>query len=240
MVVRRAQERRHDRRGKEDLWLTFDALAKTDPLAEGFSGLQSLSEGRLPPSGSRPSGPRDDTEILTYVLEGSLAYDDSLGRSGVLHAGEFRCVTAGRGVRYKETNTSRSDWAHVFQLCLRSPGSTQPGHEQKRFSAAQRRGQLCLVASSDARMGSLRLLADALIYSALLERGHHVVHDMPLGRGAWLHLVSGEVTLGEVVLSAGDGAGIRGERPISFTARTDTEILLLDLAKRPGEESEPS
>lgn len=230
MVVRRANERRHDRSRRQDLWLTFDALEAADPLAQGFGSLRLLNECRLPPDGSGTQHTQRDAEIITYVVEGALAYDDSVGRSGVLHAGEFRRMTAGRGVRCREVNASRTDSAHVFQLLLRSrDAGVQPGHEQKRFSAAQRRGELCLVASSDARMGSLHLQADALVYSSLLERGHHVVHDLALGRSAWLHLVAGEVTLGDAVLSTGDGAGISGERPISFRAQEESEVLLLDL-----------
>jgi len=236
MVVRRAKERSHQRRRKQELWLTFDALAQADQLPHGFSSLQLLNESRLPPGGGSPTGAQRDAEIITYVREGSLTYDDSLGRSGVIHAGEFQSMTAGRGARFTETNASKTDWAHFFQLWLRSPDAgAQPVHEQKRFSAAERRGRLCLVASSDARMGSLHLREDVLVYSALLERGHHVAHDLALGRAAWLHVVAGQVTLGDAALFAGDGAGISGERPVSFTAREETEILLLDLVERSAE-----
>jgi redox-sensitive bicupin YhaK (pirin superfamily) len=234
MTLRRAKDRRHDLRGKQEIWLSFDAQARADPLADGFNSLQMLNESCLPPGGGSPTHPHRDAEIITYVLAGSLAYDDSMGRSGVLHAGEFRRMTAGRDVRCTETNASRTEWAHVFQLWLRSRNAgVQPGHEQKRFSVAERRGALCLVASFDARMGSLHLREDALVYSALLERGHHIAHDLAPGRGAWLHLVSGELTLGDAVLTTGDGVGISAERPVSFTAREDTEILLLDLLERP-------
>ena len=114
-----------------------------------------------------------------------------------------------------------------------------PGHEQKRFSAADRRGALCVVASPDARRGSLRVHQDALLYSAMLSPGKHVVHELGQGRCAWLHLVEGEVTLGDVVLSTGDGAGVTAERAVSLTARVETEILLVDLGDdRPG--SRPS
>jgi redox-sensitive bicupin YhaK (pirin superfamily) len=237
MVVRRAQERRHERAGKQDSWLTFDPAAQPESPAHGWCGLQLLNETRLPPGGRSHAHAHRDAEVITYVLEGSLAYDDSLGRSGVLHAGEFRRMTVGRSVRCTETNASPSDWVHVFQLWLHSrDAALQPGHEQQRFSAAQRRGQLCLVASPDARLGSLRLREDALVYSVLLERGHHMVHDLAPQRSAWFHLVTGEVTLGDSVLSAGDGAGISGERPLAFRAREESEILLLDLAQRPPAE----
>lgn len=229
-VLRRAKERRHERSGKQEVWLTFDAQADAAPLAQGFNSLQVLNECRLPPGRGSPPHPHRDVEIITYVVEGALAYDDSLGRSDVLNAGEFRRMTAGRGVSCTETNPSRTEWARVFQLWLRSrDAGLQPGHEQKRFSAAERRGRLCLIASPDARLGSLHLCEDALVYSALLERGHHIVHDLALGRAAWIQLVAGQVTLGDTVLFAGDGAGVSGERPVSFTAREETEILLVDL-----------
>jgi hypothetical protein len=145
-------------------------------------------------------------------------------------------MTAGNGLRHSETNASRTDWAHVFQIGLRPwEAGIDSSHEQKRFSAAQRRGGLCVVASPDARKGSLRIHQDALMYSALLDPGQHVVHELSQGRRAWLHLVHGEVILGDVVLTAGDGAGFTGERAVSLTAREDAEILLVDLGvERPG------
>ncbi|HKY41005.1 MAG TPA: pirin family protein [Polyangiaceae bacterium] len=237
MVVRSAKERSHQRRGRQELWLTFDfdARAHADPLAQGYGSLQLLNESRLSPGGGSSTRHQRDAEIITYVLEGSVAYDDSLGRSGVLHAGEFRVMTARRGLRCTETNPSRTDRTQLFQLSVQSRGAgALPGHEQKRFSAAERRGRLCIVASPDARLGSLHLQEDALVYSALIERGHHLVHDLAPGRSAWLHLVTGQVALGDALLVAGDGAGISRQRPVSFTAREETEILLVDVLERPA------
>jgi redox-sensitive bicupin YhaK (pirin superfamily) len=235
ITLRRAVERHHDSRRKHEVWLTFDPKDRTDPLADGFGALQILDEDRLSPGADLSRRPDRDAEIVTYVCGGTLAYDDSMGRPGVMQAGEFRRTTAGRGRRQRETNASRNDWAHVFQIWFR-PGQAgvDPGHEQKRFSTAERRGELCVVASPDGRRGSLRIHQDALLYSAMLGRGKHVVHALAEGRSAWLHLVEGEITLGDLVLSSGDGAGLTAERAVSLTAREETEILLIDLgAERP-------
>jgi len=235
IMLRRAGERRRDRRREQQVWLTFDAQDRTDPLADGFGALEGLDEDRLSPGAELPRRTRRDAEIITYVLRGGLAFDGSMGRSGVLQAGEFQRTTPGREVRQGETNASRTDWAHVFRLWLRpSEAELDPGREQKRFSTAERRGGLCVVASPDARRGSLRLHQDALLYSALLGPGKHVVHALREGRSAWLHLVEGEITLGDVILFSGDGAGLTAERAVSLTAREETEILLVDLgAERP-------
>jgi hypothetical protein len=144
-------------------------------------------------------------------------------------------MTPGHGIRCNETNASRTDWAHVFQigLCSAQDGF-EPGHEQKRFSSAERRGLLCIVASPDARKGSLRVHQDARMYSALLDPGQHLVHELAHGRTAWLHVVNGEVTLGEVVLTTGDGASITAERAVSITAQGESEVLLVDLGGPPA------
>lgn len=233
ITLRRAEERHHDQRRKREIWLTFYPPDQADPLADGFAALETLNEIRLPPGGGVPRHPYRDGEIVTYVCEGALACEDSTGRSGVVHAGEFQRMTAGNGVHHREANASRTHWAHVFQIWLRpSEAELELGHEQKRFTAAERRGVLRVVASPDARKGALRIHQDALLYSALLDPGKHVVHELLPGRSAWLHLVQGEVTLGDVVLTTGDGAGFSAERAVSLTAQEETEILLLDLLPR--------
>jgi redox-sensitive bicupin YhaK (pirin superfamily) len=232
ITLRRAKERHHDRRRKQDLWLTFYPQDRADPLADGFGPLELFNEDRLPPGAGVPRHPHHDAEIITYVREGALAHEDSMGRSGIIHAGEFQRMTAGRGIRHSETNASRTEWAHVFQIWLRHrEAGLEQSHEQKRFCAAERRGVLCVVASPDGRRGSLRIHQDALIFSAMLEAGQHVVHELSQGRSVWLHLVQGEATLGEVVLTTGDGAGVTADRAVSLTAREKTEILLLDLGE---------
>jgi quercetin 2,3-dioxygenase len=228
--LRRTEERQSDRRRQHEVWHTFHLENPSDALADGFGALRLLDEHRLPPGATLPRQPGRDAEVVSYVREGALAYEDSTGRSGVVRAGEFQCKNTGRNGRHSETNASRTDVVHVFQLCLRaSEAGLEPGQEQKRFSAAERRGLLCVVASPDARKGSLRIHQDVLLYSALLDPGQHLVHELAQGRSAWLHMVEGEVTLGDVILSAGDGAGVTTDRAVSLTAREETEILLVDV-----------
>jgi redox-sensitive bicupin YhaK (pirin superfamily) len=231
IVLRRADERQHERRSKREAWLTFSSRDPTDPFAKGFGTLETLKEGRLSPrAGIRQ--PARDAEIITYVREGTLAYQDSLGQPGVIRAGEFQRMTAGRGIRYSEMNASPTESAHVFQIWLRPClEPLDPGHEEKRFTAAERRGILCAVASSDGRRGSLKLHQDAVLYSMTLGRGQHMIHELSPKRSAWLHLVHGRADFETVTLNAGDGVGISAERSLSLTARQETEILLLDLGQ---------
>lgn len=189
-----------------------------------------IDEFRLPPGGIISGHSLREAELITYVVEGTLAYRDSLGRAGAMQAGEFRRMSVGRGVRSSETNASRTDWTRVFRLGLGSSAGLQCDSEQKRFSVAQRRDGLCLIASAAARAGSLRIRDDALLYSALLRPGQHLVHQLPPGRQAWLHVVDGEIALRDSVLTSGAAIGITAEHAVAFTARTEAEVLLVEVA----------
>ena len=70
------------------------------------------------------------------------------------------------------------------------------------------------------------------MFSAMLDPGQHVVHELSQGRSVWLHIVQGEVTLDDQILTAGDGAGVTAARALSFTARERTEVLMLDVGAR--------
>ena len=230
ITLRKAIERYDDRRGKQQVWLTFHALARAADSPESFGGLTQLTEIRLPPGSTTRNRLQRYAELITYVLDGTLACEDSLGHTGLLQAGEFQRMTVGPDVSSQETNLSRANWTHLFKIGLGSLLRLPPAREQKRFSAAQRRDGLCLVASATARAGSIGIREDGSVYSALLRAGQHVVHDLRTGRRAWLHVVSGQITLQDLVLTQGDGAGISAERSASFTAVVESEVLLVDVA----------
>jgi len=233
ITLHKNDARQYHCRGKHESWLTFPSTGSFEPVAGGFGSLELVSEDRLPPGAALAARPLHDAEIVTYVREGALAYQDSTGRSGVIHAGEFQRMTSGGGVRHSQTNASRTAGAHVFRIWLRPwLEELMPAHEQERFSTAERRGGLRVFAAPDARRGALRIQAEAFLYSSLLDVGQHVAHELVPGRKAWLHVVEGAATLGDLLLTRGDGAGISAERAVSVTARKQTELLLVELGER--------
>jgi len=230
ITLRRNADRRHVQRGKQETWLTFWPNGRVGPVDDGFGDLVAFDELLLQAGETSLKIKGTGVEIITYVYGGVLAQEDSHGDSGVVHAGEFQRMVIGRGVRQMEKNPSRTETAHIFRIFLRPPeaglGSVR---EQSRFPAAQRHNSLCVIASRDGQRGSLKLLQEALIYSSILDPGHHLVHELRLGRCAWLHVIRGEAVMQDLVLNQGDGVGITSEPSVSITAREDCEILLVDL-----------
>jgi len=218
-------DRRHLRHHRRESWRSF---AGPGP-GPGFGALVDLTEERLPPRTSATLRPMPAAEVITYVLTGALTQQTAAGDHCVVLAGEFQRTRFADGDRHGAGNASRSTWARVFVVSLRGPAGERGELEQRRFSAAQRRGAWCVVASPDGHAGSLHLAQDIRVHSALLGPGQHLVHALAARRGAWLQVLLGEVTLADIVLTSGDGAGITAERVVSLTARTDAELLLIDL-----------
>ncbi len=227
ILVRKSAERIREAVMDQDAWLTFAPSAER-PF-DRFGSLEVLREGRFARRAA-VSEARVNMEIITYVHTGALAFEDSLGLTGVLVQGDFQRTTAGSGLRYSELNPSSEHEAHVFQFRLRPNRlGLKPGHERLRFTVADRRGRLRLVASPGGVDGSLTVHQDAFLYSAILNEGQHVVHSLGKDRGAWLHVVAGSLRVGAEVLETGDGAGLRGEDAASMQVTGPTEVLLLDL-----------
>jgi quercetin 2,3-dioxygenase len=232
IVVRKAAERRYQKDPGQDCWHSFGPLG--EPPLGNFGSLEVFRERRFTPRAAARE-PRQEAEIITYVREGSLAYEDSLGQTGVLRRGEFQRMTTGLGLRYREMNVSPIHYAHVFQIWLRpNQLGLAPGHEQRRFSVAERKGRLCMIASPGGIQGSLKIHQDAVLYSGLFEAGQRVVYALDQGRGTWLHVISGEVKMSTITLGAGDGAGISEEAAVEFLVQEETEVLLLDLGGFPA------
>lgn len=230
MALRRAAERRCERRHGRDVWRTFFPEYGNGPLARGFGALEGLDEDRRRPGPSAVRHRHRDAEVVTYVREGAMAHDDTTGCSGVVSAGEMMRRTTDRSVRHRESNASHTHDLQLFHLWIRcAETGLPPDVEQKRFSAGDRRSALCVVASPDGRNGSIRIHQDVAIYSALLHAGQHVIHELLPERRAWLQVLAGSVRVGDVVLAPGDGAGIIDDRAVSLTAQEAGEILLVDL-----------
>jgi len=230
ITLRAATERHRERRSKRTAWYSFRNMASTDVYSYGFGALERFDEYHLDIGASILLRPPRTVEIITYVVEGEVHVRESTRVRGSLQAGEFQ-RWSGEGASQRQTNASRSATTRVFHLWFRHDARVASALlEQKRFSTAERRGELRVVAAHDGRSGSHRVHSDVLVYSAIIEAGQHLVHELGPRRSAWLHVVDGEALLPEARLRAGDAASFTLERAVSLTAKVASELLLVELA----------
>jgi redox-sensitive bicupin YhaK (pirin superfamily) len=231
LQIRRASERGHFDHGWLNTYHTFSFADYHDPRHMGFRALRVMNEDRVAPGQGFGMHGHQDMEIVTYVLEGALEHQDSMGNGEVLKPGEFQRMSAGTGIMHSEFNPSKSEPAHFYQIwLLPERRGLEPSYEQKRFSEDERRNRLRLVASPDGAEGSLSVHQDVRIYLASVFDGQSLEQVLDARRYAWLQVLRGEVSLNGTNLQTSDGAAVSDERKLSISAASDSEVMLFDLA----------
>jgi redox-sensitive bicupin YhaK (pirin superfamily) len=231
ITLRPGKERGHFDHGWLDTYHTFSFSQYHDPAHMGFRALRVINEDRVEPGAGFPPHSHRDMEIITYVLAGGLAHRDSMGNHSVIRPGNVQRMSAGTGVTHSEYNGSKDEPVHLLQIwILPEARNLPPSYEEKEFAAEEKRGRLRLIASRDAREGSVRIHQDASVYAALLAPGQTVRHALAAGRGAWLHLGSGLAMVNGKALGEGDAAAVQDEAAIEIAATGPSELLLFDLA----------
>lgn len=230
--VRRSDDRGHAMHGWLDSHHTFSFAGYYDPAHMGFGDLRVINEDRVAPGHGFPTHGHRDMEIVSYVVEGALEHKDSMGHGSVVRPGDVQRMSAGTGVAHSEYNHSSEEGLHFLQIWIEPErDGLTPSYEQKHFSAEERRGRLLLVASGDARGGSIRIHQNADLYATVLDAGEEVRHSIGEGRRVWVQVVRGELEAGEgVSLEAGDGLAIEDEAELRLVARQPAEAIVFDLA----------
>jgi quercetin 2,3-dioxygenase len=231
MIIRPARERGHAEHGWLDSYHTFSFADYHDPEHMGFRSLRVINDDRVSPGKGFGTHPHRDMEIISYVLEGSLQHRDSMGTGSVIRPGDVQRMSAGTGVLHSEFNASKTELVHFLQIwLLPAERGILPSYEQKEFPPADRRARLRVVASPDAREGSVTLHTDAVVYAGLFEKGEAGELALLPGRHAWVHVARGRARINGRDLETGDGAAISDEPAVRVEGVDDSEVLVFDLA----------
>jgi quercetin 2,3-dioxygenase len=231
--VRRSEERGHANHGWLDTYHTFSFADYHDPKFMGFRSLRVINEDRVEPGAGFGTHGHRDMEILTYVLEGSLAHKDSMGHQQALGPNEIQRMSAGTGIRHSEFNPSRNEGLHFFQIWIEPAATgTAPGYEQIRFDPAEKKNKLRRLAGPQPSNGAARINQDAQVFVAELSKGIEIPYSLASKRAAWVHVVRGEVAVNGVALRTGDAAAVTGEEHLALTGgdAESSEILVFDMA----------
>jgi redox-sensitive bicupin YhaK (pirin superfamily) len=230
LSIRKAEERGHANHGWLDTWHTFSFADYHDPREMGYSVLRVINDDQVEPGQGFGMHGHRDMEIITYILEGALEHQDSMGNGSVIRPGDVQRMSAGTGVRHSEFNPSREERVRLLQVWIEPDvQGVKPSYEQKHFTEQDRRGRLRLIASHDGRDGSVTIHQHADVYVALLDGGAQASHQLRAGRSAYVHVARGAVEVNGTVLKGGDGAKIENETSIELTDAKGAEILLFDL-----------
>jgi hypothetical protein len=229
--ILRSQDRGHANHGWLDSYHSFSFADYYNPSLMGFRSLRVINEDRVAGGGGFPLHPHHDMEIITYMVDGTLAHRDTMGNNAVIKVGEVQQMSAGTGLRHSEFNPSPDKGAHLLQIWIMpSKHGVQPTYDQKSFVESLEKTSLVLAVSGDGREGSIRINQDAEMWIARPGKGERLEFPLRAERGAWVQVVRGEVEIDGETLKAGDAYAVTEVNALAFQALENSEMLIFDLA----------
>jgi redox-sensitive bicupin YhaK (pirin superfamily) len=231
LTLRKSQDRGYADHGWLKSYHSFSFAGYYDPEHMGWGNLRVINEDRIAPGTGFGRHGHRDMEIISYVLSGELAHQDSMGNVKGIPPGDVQRMSAGTGVQHSEFNHAEGQTTHFLQIWI-EPNVTgiAPGYEQKTVAAADKRGALRLVASPDGAQGSVTIHADASMYAGLFDGKESAELALDPKRKGYVHLVRGALDVNGKRLQAGDAAMLEGESRIALGNGEDAEVLVFDLA----------
>ncbi|MBL0212214.1 MAG: pirin family protein [Holophagaceae bacterium] len=230
LTLRRSGDRGHFDFGWLDTRHTFSFGEYFDPAHHQFHALRVINEDRVTPGAGFGTHGHKDMEILTWVLEGALEHQDSLGTKGIIRPGEAQIMSAGTGIRHSEFNSSKSESVHFLQIwVLPEAKDLSPRYDQVAFPDERFRNTWGLLASRDGAEGSVVVFQDLKVHVSRLDAGVQLVRDLDPGRVGWLHVAKGSVLANGQTLKAGDALALESESKLVVEADDSNEILFFDL-----------
>ncbi len=232
ITVRRSDERGHANHGWLESRHTFSFADYYDPAHMGFRSLRVINDDIIAPLGGFPTHGHRNMEIFSYVLEGRLAHEDSMGNKRELKPGEIQLMCAGSGVSHSEFNPSSTEQARLLQIwIIPAERELEPAYSEWNPTANAEDMSKLPVISPDGRDGSARIAQDAVVYRLLTGKSETIAHDLTDGRGVWLHVIRGEARVGDITLHPGDAVAIEQAGKLEIQTGPDgLEALLFDLA----------
>jgi quercetin 2,3-dioxygenase len=231
MIERRAFDRLG---GGDHGWLNtrhhFSFADYRDPKRMDWGALRVWNDDEIAPQTGFPH-PHADMEIITYVRQGAITHQDSLGNKGRTKAGDVQVMSAGTGIRHSEYNLEDEPTA-IFQLwIIPTRRGGDPGWDTRPFPQGEGAGHFVTLASGiDGDADALPIRADARVLGATLKAGETAEYRLAPNRRAYLVPAKGAVEVNGVRIEARDGAAIENERVLTVTALDDAEIVLADVS----------
>ncbi|MFZ6749041.1 pirin family protein [Undibacterium sp. Ren11W] len=231
ITIRKAQDRGYANHGWLQSYHSFSFAGYNDPAHINWGNLRVINEDRIAPGAGFGKHGHRDMEIISYVISGQLAHQDSMGNIKGIPPGDVQRMSAGTGVTHSEFNHAEGQSTHFLQIWIMpNVSGIAPSYEQRTIPDQQKRGKLRLIASPDGAQESVVIHADAKLYAGLFDGNESAKLALDPERKAYVHLVRGELQINGLHLSAGDALLLQSESLITIDQANDAEVLVFDLA----------
>jgi redox-sensitive bicupin YhaK (pirin superfamily) len=209
----------------------FSFASYHDPKRVHWGNLRVWNDDIIAAHTGFPAHPHRDMEIITYVREGAITHEDSLGNHGRTEAGDVQVMSAGTGVTHSEYNREDEE-TRIFQIwIIPDRAGEKPSWGTQPFPKDDRAGSFVTLASGRAGdEGALPIRADARVVGATIKAGESLRYTLGSGRHAYLVPATGRIEVNGAAAKARDGVAISDLEEIEIVALDDSEVVLVDVA----------
>ena len=231
LTLRKSEDRGLADHGWLKSFHSFSFAEYFDPQHMGWGNLRVINEDRIAPGTGFGTHGHRDMEIISYVLSGNLAHQDSMGNIKGIPPGDVQRMSAGSGVRHSEFNHAKGEQTHFLQIWIEpNVRGIPPSYEQKTVPESVKRGQLALVAAPEPGEHTVKIHADARMYAGLFDGAEQATLTLDPQRKAYVFVVRGSLQANGQALTAGDAALLQAEHRLTLDQARDAEVLVFDLA----------
>ena len=231
ITLRKSQERGYADHGWLKSFHSFSFAGYHDPRFMGWGNLRVINEDRIAAGMGFGKHGHRNMEIISYVLSGELAHEDSMGNIKGIPPGDVQRMSAGSGVTHSEFNHAKDQTTHFLQIWI-EPNvlDIAPDYEQQTIPAIKKDGKLRLIASPDGKDGAVKIHADAEVFAGLFNGPQAATVQLDPKRKAYIHLISGTLEINDQPLNAGDALLIEKESKLEIKNGKGAEVLVFDLS----------
>jgi redox-sensitive bicupin YhaK (pirin superfamily) len=231
IFLRKSQERGYADHGWLKSFHSFSFAGYHDPRFMGWGNLRVINEDRISPGMGFGKHGHRNMEIISYVLSGELAHQDSMGNIKGIPPGDVQRMSAGTGVTHSEFNHAKDQTTHFLQIWI-EPNVLEitPSYEQRTIPPTNKVGKLCLVASPTGEADSVSISADAKMYAGLFDANQSASLKLDSSRKAYVHLIKGSLTVNGQELNGGDALLLADEAQVDISQGKNAEVLVFDLS----------
>ena len=231
LQLRKSTDRGYADHGWLKSFHSFSFAGYQDPQFMGWGNLRVINEDRVAAGMGFGKHSHRNMEIISYVLSGELAHEDSMGNIEGIPPGDVQRMSAGSGVTHSEFNHAKDQTTHFLQIWI-EPNvlEIEPSYEQKTIPLSDKQGKLRLVASPDGAEGSVKIFADAKVYAGLFDGLQTAQLQLDPKRKAYVHLIKGSLDINSQTLEGGDALLIEAESQLAISHGKSAEVLVFDLS----------
>jgi quercetin 2,3-dioxygenase len=229
--LRKSQDRGYADHGWLKSFHSFSFAGYHDPRFMGWGNLRVINEDRVAAGMGFGKHSHRNMEIISYVLSGELAHEDSMGNIEGIPPGDVQRMSAGSGVTHSEFNHAKDQTTHFLQIWIEPNAlEIEPSYEQKTIPAIEKDGKLRVIASPTGNDGAVKIYADAKIYAGLFDGSQSFEQTLNPNRKFYVHLIRGSLDVNGHVLNSGDALLMQDENQLALSHGKSAEVLVFDLS----------